>query len=53
MTGCGCSQGNLMEGGGYSTDTKKYWYEKAKQKNIKGRSTMSKDELKKAVKKSS
>ena len=48
---CGCSEG-LMFGGG-SKDTKADWYAKAKKMNIKGRSKMTKDELKKACTKRS
>ena len=57
---CGCSEG-MMFGGGSSkskkketlNDTKTYWYAKAKALDIAGRSKMTKDELKCAVKRKS
>jgi len=44
---CGCSEGML--GGGFTSEkTKAEWYELAKKHNVKGRSKMTKNELKKA-----
>ena len=54
---CGCSEGMMFGGGKVKVkakaDTKAYWYAKAKSLDISGRSKMTKDELKRAVKRKS
>ena len=49
---CGCSEGMMFGGASKkekeSGETKAHWYAKAKAYDVKGRSKMTKDELKKA-----